>query len=302
MRTELQVQAVLLCLAGTITAQDLIKPLKTVLNSAQYSVVNPARSDVMPAGFIVASNKHATYNPLPRQLQSKFSADPFTATIYSGAATRSIGIGAVLNGIFKLANVSANFSHDNQITWDQIDVSGSKVDTDSVLTDPDVKKKVSSWINDPHKYEVYIIESTISTGNLSIISSNSTEVKAAVGADTPKCQNSSSSVPSASSTNSAQSGESASAPPSKRATTAISTQPSSSTSATTPAGSLSVCIAGTNQIKLNSATAKVIGAGLRRVSYNEGTLTAEPVTSIENMRGPGEEITVDWNPKKAKPW
>lgn len=310
-----------LSLPSILAAADLVKPLETVLNSAEYSVVNPARTNVLPAGFVVAKGSHATYNGLDKTWQARFSLDAFTASIYSGAATKTIGISAFLSGLFKLAG-GGTFSSQSQLSWDQIDVSGSQVTTSAVLADSDVKALVKGWINDKkNKYQVYIVESTISTSTVSINNSKGVDISGAVGTQVPKCQppaSSSTTSPSSSSTATNSASSTSSSPTTKgggapksssNSASSTNTSPTSSgTSVTnaaasaTPSGTFCVDVATTSQVKLKSDSAKVIGAGLRKVAYDpaKDTLTAEPVRSIENERGAGG-IVVDWSSKAHKP-
>lgn len=296
-------------------ADKSVKSLESVLNSTGYSLVNPARSDVIPGGFIVANKKHASYNELPSGVT--FTTTPFSASVYSSTSSRSFSLAALVNGIAKMVGGGVSVSHSSQLTVKQIDASAQKIDPDVVIANPKVQEQLTKWLKDKKaNYRVYVVDVALSTTNISITSSSDTDIAAAFGATLPTCPSASDKT-SGAATNSGSgsgsgnasssdkpSGTSKSGTPVNGTSTAAPSTTASNTS--TPSGTLKACMNGNSLVGLSTTTPLVFAASLRSVTLgDDGTLSVSPVSDVANTKA-GEHITplpsnIDWDPKHAKP-
>ena len=309
--------AVIAVCSFAVAADKSVKSLQSVVNGAGYSLINPARNDVVPGGFIVANTRHATYNSLPTGVS--FSASPFSASVYSSTSSGSFSLAALVSGIAKTLGGGVEVSRDSQLTVKQIDASAQKIDPDAVIANSTIQSKVKEWLSDKKAgYQVYLIDVTLSATDISITSNSETDVAAAFPQKPANCPatstasstNSSGAAPSTTGGSDTTAAPGKTAAKTKGGTTNASgsaSTPSTGTSnSSTPSGAVQVCINGKSVVGLSTKTPLVFAASLRRIKLeDDGSLSVSPVTDIANTKA-GTHVEplpaeIDWNPKHAKP-
>ena len=100
------------CLVAS--ADNPVKLLQNQLNSADYNLVNPASSAVVAGGFVVADNKHASYNGLPSGVT--FPTNPSSASFFGSKGSHSFSLQALLSSIATIA--SGGLSPTTALTMD----------------------------------------------------------------------------------------------------------------------------------------------------------------------------------------
>ena len=299
-------------------ADKSVKSLESVLNSTGYSLVNPARSDVIPGGFIVANKKHASYNDLPTGVS--FTATSFSASVYSSTSTSSFSLAALVNGFAKMVGGGVQADHNSQLTVKQIDSSAQKIDPDVVIANPTVQAQLKRWLSDKKaNYRVYVVDVALSTTNISITSSGQTDIVAAFPqkpTTCPSASTASSDKSSGTATNSgttsataASSDKGSPAPGTKGGTAASSTAAAGSSTpasnSSTPNATLQVCTNGTSVVGLSTTKPLVFAASLRSVTLgDDGNLSVSPVSDVANTKA-GVHVTplpskIDWDPTHSK--
>ncbi len=263
------------CLVAS--ADNPVKLLQNQLNSMDYNLLDPASSGVVAGGFVVADNKHASYNGLPSGVT--FPSSPSSASFFGSTGSRSFSLQALLSSIATIASGGLSINRKSQLTVDQINASAQTIDPNVVVANQAVANIVKTWIS--MKYSVYIVDTAMSTASISISSSGNTDIAGAFGTKLPSCL-------SGAGTTGAIGGTGTNA---------------------APTASLQACLNSNSQVTLSSAVPLVFATSLRPVTLQNGNLFVGPVSQI--VKG-GEvafalegakprPMKVDWNPAHAKP-
>jgi hypothetical protein len=266
------------CLVAS--ADSPVRLLQNQLNSVDYNLVDPASSGVVAGGFVVADNKHASYNGLPSGVT--FPTNASSASFFGSTGSRSFNLQALLSSIATIASGGLSINRTSQLTVDQINASAQTIDTNVVIANQAVANFVKTWIS--MKYSVYIVDTAMSTASISISSSSSTDIAGAFGTKLPSC-------------------------PTGTGTTGAKLATGGTETSASPTASLQACLKSSSEVTLSSATPLVVATSLRPVTLQNGNLFVGPVSQIVKggqvafaLEGaPPRHMTVDWNPTHAKP-
>jgi hypothetical protein len=298
------------CLAAS-GADKSVEKLQSELNNVGYSLVDPARSDVVAGGFVVAdkNRKHASYNDISSG--TTFATTPFSASIYSATSSGSFSLAALVSSIAKSVSGGASVAHNSQLTLKQIDASGQKVDATAVVANPAVQSQVKKWLSDKAHYNVYIVEVALGTTSISITSNSSTDIAAAFGTNLPTCPAPSGTTPAAGTTPATATTPAAGATPAagtkKKAGTPAAASPSPA-GAATPNATLQACMTSSSVVGLSTTTPLIFATSLRPVTLAaDGTISVSPLAQVAKAGEPANKgvsstlpSNIDWDRTHAK--
>lgn len=172
-----------------------VAPLKKVINSRDYNLIDPAESEgtagIFPGGLLVSQKKVSTFNglptgvapPPPLQGSVSFSAE---------ALSTSTSIQAATTGLEKLIGGNPAFSSNSssQLTLKQIDASSFKVppsDLQNLIdNNASVSDQIKKWLSDKRN-TVFIVDTVLTTSNISLTKSGTGDVSAAFNGTLVPC-------------------------------------------------------------------------------------------------------------------
>ena len=195
-RAYILASAILLCFCFASCDNKSEELLQSELNNSGWNLVNPANNWTYAGGIVVQDSKNASFYGLP-QGTSALPTGPIPppgATWGQSTASGSFSVQALINGIGKVlgssiqAGVSVN--HSSQETVQKINASGTCVqvgpqcgmDVQALLSQPLVSNQIKLWLQNKNpEYAVFVVTKVLTTTNLSVSTSSSSGVDAALG-------------------------------------------------------------------------------------------------------------------------
>jgi hypothetical protein len=288
-----------------LAADKSVQALQKVLNSSDYNLVNPANNFIFAGGIVVSDQKHSSFYGLPATV-TKPATDDVIASWPKSQINGSVSVQAILSGLAKLFGGSAKFSHSNQLTLDEIDASGKRIQDgllDTLAANPVVASQIATWLKDPkNKYSVYFVNTVLATTNLSVSSSSGTNVAAAFQTTPPTCttptQPAATTTPATTTTPTTSTTANTATPTTTAPATPTTTTQTSGSSTT---GNLQACVAVSNssQLSLSTKTPLYFAATLNPVSLENGKVVLGPVVQLTKS---GSMSPVSSSPPSSSKW
>ena len=311
--------------SGLVSGADSsMEPLRQVLNSKNYWLVNPAISWPYPGGFVVSTSRSTTFVDLP---VAHPDAKPITVAFAATKKTNKFSLSAILTGMAALigGNPGIGLGHSKTTTFQQVVAKGSRIELPQIhalLNNTTIKESLKGWLNTKGQ-RVFIAGNVLTTTQYSVNVDSSTNIDASFnGSVVSKCSDanagqdpsskngkaSSNDTPASTTVDTSKSSTTSSSKATKTVNKSNSTKGASTSSSPPatdatgqPGGELHVCLSSSNAITLKTDVPLVFAIGAYEVvKNNAGGFEAKPILSLS--QGDIESTALPALPKLGDGW